>query len=116
MNKRQEEKRARLRAKAEELIEEYLAWEEENPRPDMTDIEEIALAIRKALGQEIVQMAVEEQEERRPVPGPRCKKCDQEMRYKGEKSTEIESRAGHIQVKRGYYYCPKCKERIFPPG
>lgn len=116
MNEKTEEKRARLRAKAEKLIDEYLAWEEENPKPDMTDIEEMALALRKALGQEIVQMAVEEQEERRPVPGPQCKKCNKEMRYKGEKSTEIGTRAGTVQVERGYYYCPSCKERIFPPG
>ena len=64
MKRSKEEKRARLMAKAEEVIEEYLEWEEEHGQPDMTDIEEIALKLRKAIGQEIAQMTVEDQEER----------------------------------------------------
>ena len=103
-------------AKAEEVIEEYLEWEGEHERPDMTDIEEIALRLRKAIGQEIVQMTVEDQEERVPVPGPQCPQCGKEMHYKGERKVDVESRVGQIKVERGYYSCPKCKESIFPPG
>jgi hypothetical protein len=116
MKRSEEEKRARLMAKAEEAIDEYLAWEAENPRPDMAEIEEIALILRKAIGQEIAQMAVEDQEERRPVPGPKCPQCGKEMRYKGEKKVDVESRAGTIKVERGNYNCPECKESLFPPG
>jgi hypothetical protein len=36
MERNQEQKRARLLAKAEQLIEEYLAWEESHPQPDLT--------------------------------------------------------------------------------
>jgi hypothetical protein len=43
--------------------------------------EDIALKLRKELGEEIAQMAVEEQEGRLPIPGPRCPKCGEEMRY-----------------------------------
>jgi len=75
MKMSKEEKRARLRARAEKVIDEYLAWEETHPWPDLTEIEDIALKLRKALGEEIAQMVVEEQEERLPVPGPRCEKC-----------------------------------------
>jgi hypothetical protein len=116
MKKSIEEKRARLRAKADGVIEEYLAWEAEHPQPDLKQIEEIAIRLRKELGQEMAQMAVEEQEERRPVPGPKCEKCGKEMRYKGEKATQVESRAGSLQVVRGNYYCPECQESLFPPG
>jgi hypothetical protein len=116
MKMSEEEKRVRLMAKAEEAIDEYMEWEKENPRPDMTEIEEIALILRKAIGQEIAQMAVEDQEERSPVPGPKCPQCGEEMRYKGEKKVEVESRAGAIKVERGYYHCPGCKEGLFPPG
>ena len=47
--------------------------------------EDIALKLRKELGEEIAQMAVEELEGRLPNPGPRCPKCGEKMRYKGEK-------------------------------
>ena len=116
MKRSKEEKRGRLLAKAEEVIDEYLEWEKDNPRPDMTDIEEVTLKLRKAIGQEIAQMTVEEQEERQPVPGPKCPQCGKEMHYKGERKVDVESRAGKLKVERGYYSCPKCKESIFPPG
>jgi hypothetical protein len=116
MKKSIEEKRARLRAKADQIIDEYLAWEASHPQPDLKQIEDIALKLRKELGQELAQIAVEEQRERTPAPGPKCAKCGEEMRYKGEKSTQVESRAGALQVERGYYYCPTWEESIFPPG
>jgi hypothetical protein len=116
MKRSKEEKRARLLAKAEKLIDEYLAWEGSHPKPDLTEIEDIALELRKALGREIAQMAIAEQEERLPVPGPSCPKCGKEMRYKGDKEMDVESRAGALQIERGYYYCPECKESFFPPG
>jgi uncharacterized protein with PIN domain len=116
MKKSTEEKRARLRAKADKIIDEYLAWEAEHPQPDLKQIEDIALKLRKELGQELVQMAVEGQSQQTIVPGPRCPKCEKEMHYKGKKLTQVESRTGAIEVVRGYYYCPNCQESIFPPG
>jgi len=112
----QEEKRARLMVKAAGIIDEYLAWEEKHPRPDLVQIEDIALRLRKEFGQEIAQLAIESQESRTPAPGPRCRKCGKEMRYKGKKETRVGSRTGNLKVERGYYYCPECKERFFPPG
>ena len=110
------EKRARLLAKAAQAVDEYLEWEEKNLRPDLTQIEDMALQLRKEFGQEIAQVAIESQVERTPAPGPTCAKCRKEMRYKGKKRTRVESRTGELDVERGYYYCPKCKERLFPPG
>jgi hypothetical protein len=59
MRENKEKKRARLLAKASQVIDEYLAWEDKNPRPDMMQIEEIALKLRKEFGQEIAQLAIE---------------------------------------------------------
>ena len=50
MKKSQEEKRTRLRAKAEKVIEEYLEWEAKHPQPDLKQIEEISMRLRKELG------------------------------------------------------------------
>jgi hypothetical protein len=112
----QDEKRERLKAKAEEVIEAYLEWEVKHPKPDLMAIEEIALKLRKEFGQAIAQIAIESQPARRPAPGPKCAKCGKEMRYKGKKETQVESRAGGLKIERGYYYCAECKASIFPPG
>jgi DNA-binding transcriptional MerR regulator len=111
-----EEKRKRLEAKAGKVIEEALEWEEQHPEADLTEMEEIILKLRKELGREMAQMLLEEREARVVVPGPKCPKCGEEMRYKGQKGTRVESRVGQLELGRGHYYCPKCKESIFPPG
>ena len=116
MKESTEEKRNRLLERAASIIDEYLEWEAEHPRPDLMQIEEVALKLRKELGQEIAQVAIENQASRTPVPGPKCARCGKEMRYKGKKGTQVESRAGSLKVERGYYYCPGCKESVFPPG
>ena len=97
MERSQQEKRVRLLAKAEKLIDEYLAWEESHPRPDLTQIENIALKLRKELGKEITQMALEAQAARRPVPGPNCPECGKEMHYirrEGRQNREPSGRIG----------------------
>jgi uncharacterized protein with PIN domain len=111
-----EEKRVCLEAKAGEVIDEYLEWEEKHPKPNLTEMEDIILKLRKELGKEMAQMLLEEQEERMPAPGPKCSKCGVEMRYKGQKGNRVESRVGQLELERGHYYCPKCKESVFPPG
>ena len=110
------EKRARLLAKAAQAIDEYLEWEEKHPKPDLTQIEDIALKLRKKFGQEMAQVALDNQAAAVTAPGPKCSRCGQEMRYKGQKRSQVESRAGHLEVARGYYYCPSCQESLFPPG
>lgn len=116
MKESKEERRARLLARAAQAIDEYLEWEEKHSEPDLTAIEDIALKLRKEFGQEIAQVAIENQASRTPAPGPKCAKCGKEMRYKGKKRTGVESRTGKLDVERGYYYCPECGESIFPPG
>ena len=116
MKRNKEEQRKCLLVQAEQVVDEYLEWEEMHSRPDLTQIEDITLKLRRELGKEIGQMAVEEQEDREPVPGPRCPQCGEEMRYKGEKGVEVESRVGGLKVERGYNTCPRWKESIFLPG
>jgi hypothetical protein len=116
MKRSKEERRTRLLAKAEAIVDKYLAWADSHAQPDLSEIEEMALELRKAFGQEIAQLAVDEQERRVVVPGPRCAKCGKEMHYKGTKGVAVESRAGGLKVERGYYHCPGCKESVFPLG
>ena len=108
--------RKRLSAKAEELIDELMIWDEEMDEPTLTDIEDVVLRLRKELGQKMAEAVVCMQEGNRPVPGPECPRCGREMRYKGQKSNSVESRVGTLKTGRGHYHCSQCGEGIFPPG
>lgn len=105
-----------LMIEAEIMIDELLEWDEKNNAPTMTEIEDIVLELRKRMSEKMAQAIVGNQEQKQPVPGPTCSQCRKEMRNKGQKGNEVESRVGQIRVERGYYYCPKCKEGSFPPG
>ena len=69
MKPNRSEKEARLRKKAEQLIQDYLAWEDSHLQPNLTQIEDVILELRKELGQEMAHMLLEDQEERTPAPG-----------------------------------------------
>lgn len=116
MKETREQKRARLLAAAEAAIDELLAWEETNTAPNLQQIEEEVLKLREGFGQEMALTVLEGQEAVQPAAGMKCPQCGAEMRYKGRKPTAIESWVVNSTLKRGYYYCPACKQGIFPPG
>ncbi len=116
MKRTREERRAALEAKAKELIDELMQWSEETERPNLTQIEDEILKLRRAMSESMLETVIEEQANQRPVPGPKCPKCGREMQYKGDKPRQVTSRVGELQLGRGYYYCSPCKESIFPPG
>lgn len=116
MRQAQTEKKAGLMREAERLIEELLEWEAKNAEPNLGEIEEEILVIREELGREMLKSVLRGQASVRPVPGPICQECGQEMRYKGLKGKQVESLAGGMKVERGHYYCKGCGVGIFPPG
>jgi hypothetical protein len=116
MNETREQKRARLMAAAEAAIDELLAWEETNQAPNLTQIETEVLKLREGFGQEMALAVLEGQAARQPADEVKCPACGQAMRYKGQKPTGIESWVVNSTLKRGYYYCPACKQGFFPPG
>jgi uncharacterized protein with PIN domain len=116
MKASREEKKVRLMVRLEKAAEELLDWEEQNPRPTLTQLEDIVLMLRKQIGEEMAEEVIERMEEKAMAPGPRCPKCGKEMRYKGQREKDVESRAGELTLERGYYACPDCDEGFFPPG
>lgn len=110
------EKKAVLMQEAERLIEELLVWEGENEAPNLGEIEEEVIAIGGKFGREMLKGVLKDQASIQPVPGPSCRGCGQEMRYKGRKGKQMESLAGGLKIERGYYYCAGCEAGIFPPG
>lgn len=110
------QKEAKLRKAAEEMIEALLAWDEENSTPNLTQIEDEILALRRQMGEEMLAVVVAGQEAGQPAENPHCPHCGAEMRAKGQKEKAVESRVGGLAIARGYYYCARCKSGLFPPG
>jgi hypothetical protein len=109
------QKKAKLQAAAEALIEELLDWDEQHEQPNLTQIEDAALEIRRRFGQEVALTLVAGQAARQPVAPPTCPHCGQPMRYKGVKQKDVESRVGGLEIARDYYYCGACQSGHFPP-
>ena len=110
------ERKAALLRQAEQLVDDLLAWEDEHQRPNLTEIEDIVLALRKRMGEQMAQSVVNHQAAQSPVPGPACPTCGREMHAKSRKRRRVESRAGSLPLERSYYYCETCRRGSFPPG
>lgn len=113
---RHTELKGQIIAAAEEAIAELLVWDNAHPASAFTEIETLLLQIRKRLGERITVAVLEAQASRRPVPGPTCAACGDELHYKGDKPLGFGSLVGEITIRRGYYYCDHCKSGLFPPG
>ena len=106
----------RLMAEAQSMIEEFLNWEEQTDKPNLTQIEDVVLRLRERLGQRLAEMAIEDQEATQPVEAPTCPTCGARMRYKGQKETRVGSRVAELRLDRAHYYCARCQSGLFPPG
>ena len=116
MKKNKEQLKAEFMAEADELFDELMEWEEQTEKPNLTQIEEIVLELRKRFGERMAQKVMMRQEERQPAERVQCPECGGEMENKGMKDNQVETQIGNLKIERGYYYCPKCKQGIFPPG
>jgi hypothetical protein len=116
MGKKRAEMKVKLMKEAEAVIDELLDWHEERSEPKLSEIEGKVLELRKRLSEEMAGTVIANQEAVRPVPGPKCQECGQEMRYKGQKKNTVISWVGAVEMERGYYYCAQCRTGIFPPG
>jgi len=116
MKKNREKLEAEFLAEAKELFDELMEWEGEHERPDLTQIEDIILELRQRFGEQLAEKVLQRQEDRQPAERVLCPKCGDEMRPKGLKGNQVESRIGVLKIEREHYYCPRCQEGIFPPG
>ena len=116
MKKSREQLKAAYLQEAEALFDELMEWDEETQEPDLTQIEEKILELRKRFGERLAQQVIMRQEERQPSAKVICPRCGGEMDTKGMKGSHIETRIGNLEITRDYYYCPNCREGFFPPG
>jgi hypothetical protein len=116
MKHTRKQKEALLLAEAQSVIDEFLNWEENTDKPNLTQIEDIVLRLRERLGQRMADVAIGDQDAKQPAAAPTCATCGATLRYKGQKGTEVASRIGEIDLERGHYYCARCHSGLFPPG
>ena len=116
MKKNKEQLKAEFIVEAEELFDKLMEWEEQTEKPNLTQIEEIVLEMRKRFGEQMAQKMMMRQDERQPAERVQCPACGGEMKNKGMKGNQVETRIGNLNLERGYYYCPACKQGIFPLG
>ena len=116
MAKSKQDLKAKLMQEAEAVIDELLDWHLSPTEPNLRQVEEKVLALRQRLSEQMSQAVIANQGTVRPVPGPACGGCGQEMRYKGLKKLQVTSWVGELQLDRGYYYCEQCRSGLFPPG
>src|SRR5215813_2915663 len=91
---------AQLHRRISGLVDEALSKAGKDKPLSLGDIEEIAVAVRDKVGQEVAQTLVQEQAGV-DVPGPSCGKCGREMHNKGLKKRRIVSRSGEVDWERG---------------
>jgi hypothetical protein len=96
MGSTRERRKARLLEEAEGLIDELLDWTDSTPGPNLTQMEDMVLKLRKRFGEEIAREVMEAQERKQPAVGLPCPECGQEMRYKGQKGLEPQTWVGDV--------------------
>jgi hypothetical protein len=116
MKKNRAQMEAEFLAEAKELFDELMDWDDENEAPNLTQIEEVILELRKRFGERMAEKLLRRQELRQPAERVYCERCGDEMQPKGLKGSQVETRVGHLQIERAHYYCPRCQLGLFPPG
>jgi uncharacterized protein with PIN domain len=116
MKRSREQKKAELLAEAEALIESLLDWDERTSKPNLRQIEDEVLELRRRFGQRLAKTVIEDQEAKQPAEAPKCPQCGAELRYKGQKEAGVESRLGTLAMVRGYYHCARCQGGLFSPA
>ncbi len=111
-----EELQVRLQAAADEMVREVQAWQATHPEATLSEIETELLKARQRASEQMGSALIEAHPSRRPKEKPVCPSCGRMMRFKDGLETGVQSQVGVIRYRRGYYYCPRCRRGLFPPG
>ncbi len=103
-------------AAAEGMFAELQAWCEAHPKYTLMELEEQARVLRQRLVGQMISSLVAQRDGRMPAEGVICEKCGRRMEDKGQHSRTVAGPEGPVELHRTYYYCPSCKEGLFPPG
>ena len=97
-------------------LDEMLDQIDEGQALHLTEIEEMALKLRREVGQDVVETLTEnESGQRQQAVDVVCRECQHTMHFKGRKKKWFKTRSGEVQLERAYYYCHQCRKGHFPP-
>lgn len=104
-----------LVSRAEGAFRELLAWVEEHPHATLAEIEDRVGELRGDLLASAIEGVIGLRGEGFQADGVKCQGCGKPMRFQGYREKVVQTTEGVIRVPRAYYYCPDCKEGLFPP-
>jgi hypothetical protein len=102
-------------AEAEAAIEQMLAEAVAPGKASLADIERSARTTGQRLEQAIAAELARADAGALP-PWPTCPSCGEKMKNKGQRTRRVVTESGEVEVERTYYYCPACRQGLFPPG
>ena len=113
----EEKERAEFLQAATGMYEELRQWRSKHPAASFDEIAAQVTRRRRALIGELLEALARQPGSGMVPEGVACERCGQAMEYKGEPERQIEHYLeGETDLKRAYYYCPRCKVGFFPPG
>ncbi len=100
---------------AREMYAELYEWRAKHPEASLDEIAaQVTPRRRQLIGRWIAQLACQDGNGA-TIEAMHCPECGQPMIYKGDVPCAKEHLEGEISLKRAYYFCPKCRQKIFPP-
>jgi hypothetical protein len=107
--------KAQLLTQYAHQLDRLLAQLDDDEDLDLTQIEDMALDLRRQVGQDVTTALVVHESAQSEVD-VLCPDCQRRMRPKGRKGKWIKARTGDVRIERPYYYCDHCRRGLFPPG
>jgi tRNA(Ile2) C34 agmatinyltransferase TiaS len=110
----EQELEEQLKEEADSLIERLLADRKPAGENSLKDIEQMAIRVGQEFRERVLHYLAHE--ESQAAAEPVCGGCGRRMRSRGKRVRQVVTEAGEVKVERGYYVCPGCGQKAFPPG
>jgi len=106
--------KAQMMAVAEEVIDNLLAEAAKKEELMLSDIEQLVRSAGETVMARLTARMVET--EAQQGVSAICPECGGKMKNKGQKARNLITETGEVRLERTHYYCPACRQGIFPPG
>ena len=82
----------------------------------LSQLEEVALAVREFLSEEMLEQALSRQasQEQRPAEYHTCPGCGQATQPQDPEPRLVQTRAGEAEWQEPHEYCRRCRQAFFP--
>jgi uncharacterized protein with PIN domain len=106
--------REELKQAAGEIAERMVVRESQVLASPMAEMEELAVAVSRQLGQEIFRTLLARQAETAENPALRCPQCGEPCKEKPPRRRELTTRLGEVCWHEPVYDCRQCRRSFSP--